>query len=106
MVFKKSKKNTKNTKKELTKTDRIRIYNKLKDNFPLQEEIMKKKATEIAAEIESMLEFVMYDFVRDTDATKDQVTTKKFFQNKDIDALESIRKLTNDLTIETLTEGL
>ena len=101
-----SKKSKKNTKKEVTKSDRIRIYNKLKDNFPLQEEIMKKKANEIATKIESMLEFVMYDFVRDMDATKDQVTTKKFFQNKDNDALEYIRKLTNDLTIETLTEGL
>ena len=103
MVYKKSKKNN---KKELTKKDRIRIYNKLKDNFPLQEEIMKKKANEIATKIESMLEFVMYDFVRDTDATKDQVTTKKFFQNKGNDALEHIRKIANDITIETLTEGL
>ena len=102
MVSKKGKKE----KKELTKKDRIRIYNKLKDNLPLQEEIMKKKATEIANEIESMLQFVMYDFVRDVDITKDHATTKKFFQNKDNDALEHIRNLTNDLTIETLTEGL
>jgi hypothetical protein len=35
----KSKKKT----KVQTQQDRIRIYNKLKDNFPLQEEIMKKK---------------------------------------------------------------
>lgn len=96
MISKKSK------KKELTKEDRVRIYNKLKDNFPLQEEIMQKKADEI----KSFLEFIIYDFVRDMDATKEQVTTKKFFQNKDNDALEHIRKIANELTIETLTEGL
>ena len=95
-------KSKKNTKKELTKADRIRIYNKLKNNLPLQEEIMKKKA----AEIESFLQFVIYDFVNDTDISKDQATTKKFFKNKDKDALEHIRKLANELTIETLTEGL
>ena len=95
-------KSKKNTKKELTKNDRIRIYNKLKDNFPLQEEIMKKKADEI----KSFLQFVIYDFVNDTDVSKEKVTTKKFFQNKDNDALEYIRKIANELTIETLTEGL
>ena len=47
----------------MSKKDRIRIYNKLKDNIPLQEEIMQKKADEI----KSFLQFIMYDFVRDTD---------------------------------------
>lgn len=95
-------KSKKNTKKELTKKDRIRIYNKLKDNFPLQEEIMKKKADEI----KSFLQFVIYDFVNDTDVSKEQVTTKKFFQNKDNDVFEHIRKIANEITIESLTEGL
>ena len=95
-------KSKQNTKKELTKKDRIRIYNKLKDNLPLQEEIMEKKADEIR----SFLQFVIYDFLNDTDVSKEQVTTKKFFQNKDNDALEHIRKIANDITIETLTEGL
>jgi hypothetical protein len=53
-----------------------------------------------------MLDFVMYDFVRDMDASKTEVTTKKFFTNKNIDALIEIRKIANELTLETLTEGL
>lgn len=88
--------------KQNNKKDRIRIYNKLKDNLPLQEEIIQKKADEIR----SFLQFVIYDFLNDTDVSKEQVTTKKFFQNKDNDALEHIRKIANDITIETLTEGL
>ena len=48
----------------------------------------------------------MYDFVRDTDASKDEVTTKNFFTTKDVDALIHIRKIADDLTLEKLTEGL
>ena len=86
----------------MNKKDRIRIYNKLKDNIPLQEEIMQKKADEIKA----FLEFIMYDFVRDTDMKIHEVTTKKFFTNKDNDVFEHIRKIANELTLEKLTEGL
>jgi len=86
----------------MNKKDRIRIYNKLKDNIPLQEEIMQKKADEI----KSFLQFIMYDFVGDTDMKRDEVTTKKFFTNKDNDVFEHIRKIANELTLEKLTEGL
>ena len=86
----------------MNKKDRIRIYNKLKDNIPLQEEIMQKKADEI----KSFLQFIIYDFVGDTDMKKDEVTTKKFFTNKDNDVFENIRKIANELTLEKLTEGL
>ena len=86
----------------MNKKDRIRIYNKLKDNIPLQEEIMQKKADEI----KSFLQFIMYDFVGDTDMKRDEVTTKKFFTNKDNDVFENIRKIANELTLEKLTEGL
>ena len=70
----------------MNKKDRIRIYNKLKDNIPLQEEIMQKKADEI----KSFLQFIIYDFVGDTDMKRDEVTTKKFFTNKDNDVFEHI----------------
>jgi len=86
----------------MNKKDRIRIYNKLKDNIHLQEEIMQKKADEI----KSFLQFIMYDFVGDTDMKRDEVTTKKFFTNKDNDVFENIRKIANELTLEKLTEGL
>jgi hypothetical protein len=86
----------------MNKKDRIRIYNKLKDNIHLQEEIMQKKADEI----KSFLQFIMYDFVGDTDMKRDEVTTKKFFTNKDNDVFEHIRKIANELTLEKLTEGL
>jgi hypothetical protein len=86
----------------MNKKDRIRIYNKLKDNIPLQEEIMQKKADEI----KSFLQFIIYDFVGDTDMKRDEVTTKKFFTNKDNDVFEHIRKIANELTLEKLTEGL
>ena len=48
----------------------------------------------------------MYDFVGDTDMKRDEVTTKKFFTNKDNDVFENIRKIANELTLEKLTEGL
>ena len=86
----------------MNKKDRIRIYNKLKDNIHLQEEIMQKKADEI----KSFLQFIIYDFVGDTDMKRDEVTTKKFFTNKDNDVFENIRKIANELTLEKLTEGL
>ena len=86
----------------MNKKDHNQINNKLKDNIPLQEEIMQKKADEI----KSFLQFIMYDFVGDTDMKRDEVTTKKFFTNKDNDVFENIRKIANELTLEKLTEGL
>ena len=99
---KKMKSKKKQVKMSSEQKNRIRIYKKLKANPELQEEIMKKYSDMVY----SWLQFIMYDFVRNSDVPMEDVTTSKFFKNKKHDSFDYLAKIFNNLNLEKMTEDL